>query len=40
VNNFDDGGRRGFGMPGHDRIDDALVPQQYRLAILPLDRRT
>jgi hypothetical protein len=32
-------GRR-HGIADRDRIDHALVPPQYRLAILRLDRRT
>ncbi len=39
VNDLDDGRRRGFGIAGRDRIDDALVPEQHRLAILWRDRR-
>ena len=39
VDHLDHGRGRGLGILTDDRIDNALVPQQHRLAILRLDRR-
>ena len=39
VDHLDHGGGRCLGIAALDRIDDALVPRQHRLAVLRFDRR-